>query len=120
MNPFLIMVERELTGITILQKKTCTAVYADDVSIYIDSKEDIKNQKEMIRISEEATGAEINCSKSKALLLGSWDTNINIMNISYTNEIKILGIRFSNTIKKHERELRTHPQQCEKNCAKNT
>jgi hypothetical protein len=57
----------------------------------------------VILISEEVTGAEINYSKSKALPLGSWDTNINIMNISFANEIKILWIRFSNIIKKPRR-----------------
>jgi hypothetical protein len=45
-------------------------------------------------VSEEALGAEINFSRSMALPLGTWDTNINIMNISYANEIKILGIIF--------------------------
>jgi hypothetical protein len=54
-------VERELTGILILQKKTCAGAYADDVSIYLEDQEDINN--------EEATGPEINFSKSKALPL---------------------------------------------------
>jgi hypothetical protein len=60
------MVESELL---ILKQKICAAAYANDVSIYLEDQED-KNLKEIIHIyDEEATGAETNFSKSKALPL---------------------------------------------------
>jgi hypothetical protein len=90
MNPFLMMVEREIMSITILQQKTCAAACADDVSIYLENQQNIQNLEELIRICEEATGAEKYFLKSKALLHGSWVTNKNIMNTSCVNEIKIL------------------------------
>jgi hypothetical protein len=45
-----------------------------------------------------ATGARINVNKSKAMAVNSWDTDVNVMDITYVEEMKILDIRFSTPI----------------------
>jgi hypothetical protein len=40
----------------------------------------------------------LNLSKSKAMALGTWDTTTPIMGIEYHNQIKVLGINYTNTI----------------------
>jgi hypothetical protein len=44
------------------------------------------------------SGAHINTIKSKALSIGEWDKPVNIFNINYQAEIKILGMWFTNNI----------------------
>jgi hypothetical protein len=53
-----------------------------------------------IRTFEKASGARINLRKSKALAIGRWETNTNILDITYQQTIKTLGVYFSDTIRK--------------------
>jgi hypothetical protein len=39
-------------------------------------------------------GAKKNITKSKAMPVGQWDTNINVINNPYHKEMKILGTHF--------------------------
>ena len=52
--------------------------------------------QENLHIYEEATGAEINMVKSRALAIGGWDETKKIMNIQYHEEIRILGFKLTN------------------------
>jgi hypothetical protein len=47
----------------------------------------------------EATGANINENKSRALALGSWSKAVQIMNIRYDDNIKILGFQMTTNSK---------------------
>jgi hypothetical protein len=100
LNPLPSALEKKLTGIKIGRRGTKTTViaYADDVTIVVSQAEDIPIVREILTTYEEATGAKINNQKSKALALGSWDTSLQIMDILYYEEIKVLGLHIQNNI----------------------
>jgi hypothetical protein len=80
-------------------KKTIVTAYADDVTIFITTQSDIPKIQEAIDNYTAASGAKINIAKSKAMPVGPWNTQINVMNIPYYSEVKILGTYFTNTIR---------------------
>jgi len=59
--------------------------------------EEITTIEEALRCYERATGAHLNIENSHALAVGTWDTSRRVMDIPYSNEIKVLGIHFANT-----------------------
>jgi hypothetical protein len=50
----------------------------------------------------------LNLSKCKAMALGTWDTTTPIMGIEYHNQLKVLGIHFTNTIRLSAANSWTH------------
>jgi hypothetical protein len=46
---------------------------------------------------EKASGAHININKFKIMAMGMWDTKINIFNLAYNIDMKILAIHFTGT-----------------------
>jgi hypothetical protein len=100
LNPFLHHLDQQLQGIRIQnnQMKTAMVSYADDVTILATSPGDIIAIRDALQQYEKATGAVVNIQKSQALPVGSWDTNIPVMNIAYTEEIKILGFNTKKSI----------------------
>jgi hypothetical protein len=99
LDPLLCTLEKTLTGIRIgsNNNKTTVTAYADDVTIFVTTPLDIPKIQEAINNYTAASGAKINITKSKAMPVGPWDTNINIMNIPYHKEVKILGAHFTST-----------------------
>ena len=73
--------------------------YADDVSILVTSEEDVRTVRDAIACYEKATGATLNVAKSSTLAVGTWDTACDIMDIPYSEGIKILGVKMRNTVK---------------------
>ena len=72
--------------------------YEDDVTINLRSPKDIPIVHEALRCYEDASGANLNVQKSKAIALGSWDTSHTIMGIPYITELRLLGIKMTTTI----------------------
>jgi hypothetical protein len=101
LNPFLRMLDEKLNGIRLRHrsKKTTVVAYAD-VTILVTSPNDIQLIKDAITCYQEASGAQINLEKSKAMAMGVWDKSTDIMGIQYHNVIKILGVHMHNTIAK--------------------
>jgi len=97
-NPLLQTLEQVLTGIRVGRGKpgTATVAYADDVTVFLTKPDEVQTLQEVLHIYEEATGAEINMDKSRALAISGWEATKNIMNISYHEEIKILGFKLTN------------------------
>jgi len=97
-NPLLNALKKKLTGITIGRRgmKTTVIASADDVTIVVVKPEEIPIVQETLKIYKEATGAKINIQKSKALALGSWNTSLQIMDIPYCEEMKVLGLDIQN------------------------
>jgi len=60
-------------------KRTAVIAYADDVTIILRSPKDIPIVQEALRCYEDASGANLNVQKSKAMALRSWDTSHTIM-----------------------------------------
>ena len=72
--------------------------YADDITIFVTAPEDIQVIRDLLRTYERAKGVCLNIRKSKALVAGSWDKSIKIMDIPQCPEITIMGFRFTSTI----------------------
>jgi hypothetical protein len=90
--------EEVLSGVRIGCGKTgtSTVAYADDVTVFLRKPDELQMLQELLTYYEEATGAEINMEKSRVLAICRWKTSKNIMNISYHDEIRILGLKVTN------------------------
>jgi hypothetical protein len=86
--------ERELPGLKIVCNGSMTKLvaYADDVTIILTRPEDIAVVRRTTCNYERASGAKVNLLKSKALALGSWYTEMQIMEIPYCEELKLEGV----------------------------
>jgi len=106
-NPLLHKLEEALSGVRIRRRSPGTAAiaYADDVTVFVTDQDEAQSLQGILRTFEKATGAKINMDKYKALAIGGWDTTQKIMNITFQEEIRILGFQFTNrsnyTSKKH-------------------
>jgi len=100
LNPLIESLEKSLSGVKIgrHQSKTVVTAYADDVTIFLTSVEDVPKLKDLLYRNEAATGAKINTYKSKTMALGRWDTALNIMDTPNHTELKILGFNFTNSV----------------------
>jgi len=72
--------------------------YADDITLLVTDPTELPAITESLRRYEKATGVSLNMRKSKAMAPGSWNTAVNIIDISYCTEMTILGFQFSNTV----------------------
>jgi len=101
LNPLFYILENKLPGFRVERRgdKTAVVAYADDVIIFLTSSADIPIIQDAIRCYETASGARVNLRKSKAMAIGTWDTNTNIMNVPYYTDVKILGFSIASTVK---------------------
>jgi hypothetical protein len=99
-HPLLRILYQNLTGIRIGKRrpKTVAVAYAEDITIFVTTPTDIPVLQETIRCYEKAMGARLNTRKSRALAVGGWSTNTNVLNIPHQTEIKILGVTFTKTV----------------------
>jgi hypothetical protein len=72
--------------------------YADDVTIFVTSPADFPVIKDAIRHYERASGACLNPRKSKALVIGGWNTPETVLGIEYHSNVKILGVTFRSSL----------------------
>ena len=72
--------------------------YADDITVFLSSREDIEKVHKAIRIYEQATGAQLNPNKSRALAVGGWTEPITPFGIELFQQVKILGVTFGSTV----------------------
>jgi len=72
MNPLLHNLEEALTGARMGRGKpgTATVAYEDDVTVFLAEPDEVQTLQEILHKYEEATGAEINMDKSRALAIG--------------------------------------------------
>jgi len=98
-NPLIYRLRQQLRGIQInrRQRKMAVVAYADDITGFVTAPEEITAIELALRCYERATGAKLNIEKSHALAVGTWDTTRRVMDIPYSNEIKVLEIHLSNT-----------------------
>jgi hypothetical protein len=82
LNPLLSTLNRHLYGLRIGRERDRTSViaYADDLTILITLSTDIQKIQENLHCYE-ATGANANIGKWRAVAIGSWDTSHRIMDI---------------------------------------
>jgi hypothetical protein len=103
-NPLLTALHDLLPGLTIGRNhrhtRTSVTAYADDLTIFLTSPEDIPKLCEVLATYESVSGAKISTFKSRMLTLGAWDTTINILDIPYQETLSILGIQISNSVQR--------------------
>jgi hypothetical protein len=99
LNPLIHGLEQQLHGVRIprQQNKTAVVAYADDISILVTTP-DTTIVKDAVQCFERATGAVLNISKSKALAVGTRGTSRMVMDIPYSDEIKVLGFRMTKSL----------------------
>jgi hypothetical protein len=101
LDPFLRKLDETLKGHRTANhsRRQIVIAYADDVTIILQSPQEVPLVQEAIRVYEAASSASLNLQKSKAMALGSWNTTNTVMGLDYQNELRILGIRFATTIR---------------------
>jgi hypothetical protein len=73
LRPFLRLLENQLPGIRIGRSKPFSVVaFADDVTLFLTSVDDLQLVKNAITMFERASGARLNARKSMALPVGPW------------------------------------------------
>jgi hypothetical protein len=97
-NPLIVALDKKLAGVRIgtTGTKTTVLAYADDITM-LTKQEEIETVREILQDYVEASGAEINTHKSKALELGGWHKTRQVMGIQYCEETKILGFHMRHT-----------------------
>jgi hypothetical protein len=100
LNPLLHTLDKKLTGINLNNDGPTAKVvaYADDVSIFVTSPADITTIRQTLQNYKEASWVKVNTTKSKAIAIGTWDTTLQIMDIPYHNEAKILVFHVTTTV----------------------
>jgi len=100
LNPLLCTLENKLTGLRIERRgpKTAVVAYADDVTLFVTSPDDVTVMQDALRCYEAASGTKVNIGKSKAIAIGPWDTSVRIMDIPYYTETRILGFHLMTTV----------------------
>jgi len=104
-NPLLITLDKRLQGVKVSHPstKTTAKAYADDITIVL-RHEEIDEVRGILNDYMNASGANINEYKSCALALGTWPKSAPIMNIRYTENIKILGFQMNDNCQ-HSAEM---------------
>jgi hypothetical protein len=94
------MLDSMLPGIKIGRQGTKTTVvtYPDDVNIFLKSQQNIPLVLDALTLYKQTMGARVNIKKSSALALGTWDKSLNVCNIPYRDDVRILGVRFTGTV----------------------
>ena len=92
-------------GNDLVDKIIKVILYADDVTLLLKDKEDLKLALDILDRFKDISGLSINRTKSEVMWLGS---NVNLANeglgLKWVNETKILGIFFSNRISTSQNE----------------
>jgi hypothetical protein len=99
-NPLLNALQATLPGIQIGRRQPTTSVtaYADDITIILTSPDNIPKLQQVLNTCAQASGANINIKKSQALALGTWDKNIQILDIPYKDQITVLGLKLKQKV----------------------
>ena len=99
-EPLLVTLNRDLTGVIIQRHKVAARAIVDDVVIFASSFEDIKQAGSLLDRFCSWTRARLNQQKTKALCLGDLKPNLDwpLPWLESTDNLKLLGIRFSNSI----------------------
>jgi hypothetical protein len=101
LDPLLRYLDGRLLGLRVHRSQTNSTVvaYADDVSILVTSPEDVQIISEAIICYEKAISVALNVAKSRALVVNSWNTALDILGIPYCEEITTLRVTLRKTIR---------------------
>jgi hypothetical protein len=105
-NPLLQHLTSVLPGVKILARGETTSIvaYDDDITILLTNPVYVPLIHHALQQYMRASGAVLNTNKSKALALGTWDTSVNILDIPYVAQMKVLGMHCTDATE-HSRTL---------------
>lgn len=99
LEPLLLQIRANITGIQILNKTIKSSNYADDASVFVSSNTDVQNTTDSLTLFEQASCAKINTTKSNSLLLGiTSEQDLQIEFAKPATEIKVLGVYLNNKL----------------------
>jgi hypothetical protein len=78
MNPLLHTLQQHGRGVRILNHIESATADADDVTIFLDSEQEVASITRALDEYRHVSGAHINTIKSKALSTGEWSKSVNI------------------------------------------
>ena len=92
LHPLLHALQDRLTGVSIVERGQRISVidYADNITVFLSNVEDIEKVHLAIRIYEQATWAQLNPNKSRALAVGGWTEPITPLGIELFQQVKYL------------------------------
>ena len=95
-----IRTNKDIEGITILQKEQKTSQYADDTTLFIKPTEkNIRNCMSTLREFERVSGLRVNKEKTKVIKIGAWGDNRTTLcedlNLDWSQEFVSLGITYN-------------------------
>ena len=92
LDPFIRMVNNNLTVFPDPMNFNAIIAYADDVTVLLRNEACLRQLPQMITLFEQASNAKVNFSKSTLLPLGTWPPDVTLQNIQTNSQIKILGL----------------------------
>jgi hypothetical protein len=93
------MLDQTLKGFCIIPRRQSAVIaYADDITLLLTSPEDIEAARGVITCYEKASGACLNIRKSRALAVGTWNKSTSVLDIPYSDELKVLGFVIQKSI----------------------
>jgi len=100
LHPLLTLLNEKVARLQIGRngRRIAAVAYADDVTHFVTSPNDLPTIKDTIHTFEKASGARLNPHKSKALAIAGWDATDTGLGIEFQPYIRILGATFTNTI----------------------
>jgi len=100
LHPLLTLLNEKVARLQIGRngRRIAAVAYADDVTLFVTSPNDLPIIKDIIHTFEKASGARLNPHKSKALAIAGWDATDTGLGIEFQPYIKILGVTFTSTI----------------------
>ena len=92
-------------GVTNSDSLLKVLLYADDITLFLEDRNDLKNALTLVSYFSKFSGLAMNRDKSEAMWLGSNKNNHEeLHNMKWKNQVKILGIYFNNSISASEIE----------------
>uniref|UniRef100_A0A3B1J5L7 Reverse transcriptase domain-containing protein n=1 Tax=Astyanax mexicanus TaxID=7994 RepID=A0A3B1J5L7_ASTMX len=87
--------DERLQGVIVGGRRVVISAYADDVTIFIKSKNELEIILEYFKMYENASGAVLNVTKSECVWIGNPENKF-MISIPETENLKVLGIYFNN------------------------
>lgn len=91
-EPLLLYLHLRLNGLKIFNTKTVCHAYADDISVLVNTKQEIETVRTIILAFTSACGAKLNEHKSKILPIGPNSDHMETSWLQKTDKIKCLGM----------------------------
>jgi hypothetical protein len=100
LQPLLNLIKKKVARLQIGRngRRIAAVAYADDVTLFVTSLNDLPIIKDIRHTFEKASGVRLNTHKSKALVTVGWNASNTELGRDFQPYMKILGVTFTSTI----------------------